>query len=96
MATREVMEGGGQGILVQRSVKVDGAPDVIGKVGLRVQRALDPKAFLTERCWQYERVVWFRGPVEQSDRRCTPLLLVSGEVGGEVRECGVFEDEVER
>ncbi|MFC9166115.1 hypothetical protein ACFTZ8_35605, partial [Streptomyces fungicidicus] len=96
MATRKVMEGGGQNVLVQRSAKVDGAPNVIGKVGLRVQRALDPKAFLTERCRQYERAIRLRGTVKQCDRRCTPLLPANREMGGEVGECGVFEDEVER
>ncbi|CAM5730468.1 hypothetical protein SALBM217S_09586 [Streptomyces griseoloalbus] len=67
MSVREVMQGGDEGVLVERPVKVDGAPDVVGEVGLRVQRALDPQAFLTRRCRQYERAVLFRDTVEQGD-----------------------------
>ncbi|MEU5720194.1 hypothetical protein AB0G71_31380, partial [Streptomyces sp. NPDC020403] len=75
---------------------MDGAPDVIGEIGLRVQGTLHPEAFLAERRRQYEAAVRFRDPVEQGDRWCAPLLLFGWKMGGEVRECGVFEDEVER
>ncbi|MCN0155329.1 hypothetical protein, partial [Salinispora arenicola] len=96
MAAREVMEGGDQSVLVQRPVEVDGAPDVVGEVSLRVQHALDPQSLLAGRCRQHECAVRFRDAVERGDRWCTPLLRAIGEVGGEVGEGGVFEDEVER